>query len=251
MKLQTAATQVALRTSQLIRAGTSKGRGGGLCAINEPVWYRVVLTNPPTSAILPRARQLKEYIEKQRPNVQSQKDNGFYLTRCKYKYSTNGGHLYKMPKIKYVEDQIRRLFYSNHPWELARPRSVLESNGKTHVGRDWSSLRQDGLRLSGESVVQRTLWLAEQPSYKKVNGNDWYNAYCQARLEFYRLRMEEHAEEMVAAEEAIMSGAVFGPSALEYGAAAEQRVIDQYINEAIEATQVKRAKLGSASSPKH
>ena len=39
---------------------------------------------------------------------------------------------------------------SDHPWELARPRVVLENDGKDFEKNDWSSISQPGRALNGE-----------------------------------------------------------------------------------------------------
>lgn len=59
--------------------------------------------------------------------------------------------LYRPTRIVHPEDKLRRDFYRDHPWELARPRMVLELDGQDARFRDWSKgLRQPGMALSGE-----------------------------------------------------------------------------------------------------
>lgn len=59
--------------------------------------------------------------------------------------------LYKPQAIKYQEDALRTTFYKDHPWELARPRIVIESDGMDYRLADWGKgLRQTGLPLNGE-----------------------------------------------------------------------------------------------------
>ena len=58
--------------------------------------------------------------------------------------------LFQPLKIKYEEDQLRKEFFRDHPWELARPRIVLEKSGKDFENYDWSRLQQPGRRLDGE-----------------------------------------------------------------------------------------------------
>ena len=58
---------------------------------------------------------------------------------------------YRPTAMVYPEDELRRDFFKDHPWELARPRLMLESDGKDARYRDWSKgLRQPGMALSGE-----------------------------------------------------------------------------------------------------
>lgn len=60
-------------------------------------------------------------------------------------------NLFRPTKIAYPEDRLRRDFYRDHPWELARPKLVLELDGQDARLRDWSrGVRQPGMALSGE-----------------------------------------------------------------------------------------------------
>lgn len=53
--------------------------------------------------------------------------------------------------ITYEEDDLRRTFFKDHPWELARPRIITEFDGQDARYVDWSTgLRQPGMQLSGE-----------------------------------------------------------------------------------------------------
>lgn len=234
MKLQTGATQVALRTSQMLQAG--HGRTGA--PILEPSWYRVVLQTPPTHQLYRRVRRLRAGSKE--PKVGEETRDGFFVTRNRQKHRVDAKHLYRLPELRFIEDRIRTQFYNNHPWELARPRSVIERPRPESF--DWSTMDQKNCRLTGESCVQRALWLARQPEYIKEHGKDWYDAYTQARLEFYRLRLREFAEQQVAAEEAVMNGAVFGPSTIEYQVQHEQNIIENFESEAIELTKERRSR---------
>lgn len=60
-------------------------------------------------------------------------------------------NLFRPTSIVHPEDQLRQDFFRDHPWELARPKLVLELDGKDARYRDWSKgLRQPGMALSGE-----------------------------------------------------------------------------------------------------
>ena len=58
--------------------------------------------------------------------------------------------MFKPQLIEYEEDRLRREFYGDHPWELARPRVVLENDGKDGQRCDWSRIQQLGRPLNGE-----------------------------------------------------------------------------------------------------
>lgn len=61
--------------------------------------------------------------------------------------------MFKPQAIVYEEDRLRLQFYGDHPWELARPRVVLENDGKDGQKCDWSRIQQPGRQLNGERWV--------------------------------------------------------------------------------------------------
>jgi small subunit ribosomal protein S23 len=99
--------------------------------VQEPIWYKVVESIPP-SEILTRPLPPQHRI----PNLNAKK----------------ASRLFQPQQLSYPEDALRREFYKDHPWELARPRMVIEMDGKDALRCDWSKgLRQRGMPLSGES----------------------------------------------------------------------------------------------------
>lgn len=61
-------------------------------------------------------------------------------------------HIFRPQRITFPEDKLRRTFFKDHPWELARPRIAVELDGKDARYVDWSrGLRQPGMVVSGES----------------------------------------------------------------------------------------------------
>jgi len=72
-------------------------------------------------------------------------------------------------------------------------------------------------------VVQRQLWLRHNvPDITPAQ------AYDQARKEFYNLRLQEDVERRVAKEEAMSTGAYFGPSALDIGRQLEDKEYERW-----------------------
>ncbi|KAK0634943.1 mitochondrial ribosomal protein S25-domain-containing protein [Bombardia bombarda] len=139
-------------------------------------------------------------------------------------------NLFRPTKIVYPEDQLRRDFYRDHPWELARPRLVLELDGKDARYRDWSKgLRQPGMPLSGECVVQRQLYLMENGN-SETNGKrlSKERAYDIVRKEFYKLRHQEDVERRIAVEEARMVGGYFGKSDVQVGMELEDKEYESW-----------------------
>ena len=58
--------------------------------------------------------------------------------------------LFRPQTIRYEEDALRKEFFKDHPWELARPRLVIEDDGKDSQKLDWSRIEQPEKALSGE-----------------------------------------------------------------------------------------------------
>lgn len=98
--------------------------------VAEPPWFKIMSSVPPAESLVrtitPRHRV---------PNPKAKKPK----------------KLYRPQSIRYPEDALRTNFYKDHPWELARPRVVLELDGKDHQHCDWSrGIRQPGVPLTGE-----------------------------------------------------------------------------------------------------
>ncbi|PWW78990.1 mitochondrial ribosomal protein [Tuber magnatum] len=182
--------------SQMLEAGRLQ---------EEPAWYRVVGSIPPTTSLVrtipPRLKERKNpWTKNHRPS-----------------------RMYMPQKIEYPEDKLRTQFYRDHPWELARPRILVENDGKDYLKYDWSKMRQRGKPLDGESVVQRQLWLRENEPVMTAE-----RAYDIARKEFYNLRLQEDIERRIAIEEARACGATFGKTYLEIGIEIEEKYLEQW-----------------------
>jgi small subunit ribosomal protein S23 len=101
-----------------------------------PPWFNVTQIIPPSSI---GVRSLP---------VQHTK---FGQQKAKRKPSTK---MFRPQTIVYEEDSIRQKFFGTHPWELARPRVVLEDDGRDAFRWDWSSLKQKGRMTDGERYVK-------------------------------------------------------------------------------------------------
>lgn len=96
-----------------------------------PVWMNVMDKIPPT-----------ELLTRPRPTAHQDPDPRMRRPR----------RIFRPQKITFPEDELRRNFFKDHPWELARPRVVVELDGKDAWGVDWSKgLRQPGRQVTGES----------------------------------------------------------------------------------------------------
>lgn len=99
-------------------------------AVAEPPWFKIVKAVPPAESLVRTVAVRHRMLDAR---------------------ATKPKKLYRPQRITYIEDALRTSFYKDHPWELARPRIVLESDGKDNRLCDWSKgLRQPGLPLTGE-----------------------------------------------------------------------------------------------------
>lgn len=99
--------------------------------VQQPVWYKVVESIPPSETLVrPIPPQHKT------PNPKTRRPS----------------RLFQPQELVYEEDELRSTFYQDHPWELARPRMIIEMDGKDLQRYDWSKgLIQPGMPLCGES----------------------------------------------------------------------------------------------------
>ncbi|CDK29445.1 unnamed protein product [Kuraishia capsulata CBS 1993] len=231
MKIQQNAFTVLERTSDLLRSRM---------LTEQPLWYKVVANNPPQWDLTRKVR-LENLQQAQEADLT--KKSSTALLKTKLKPSQVKNHLLKTRKLTYIEDELRSLFYDQHPWELADPKSLIENEATLNAKYDWSKMVQLYKKLDGESVVQRTLYIkANQPETTIIE------AYDQARHEYYRLKMNEDIENSVTLEESTMFGAVFQKTPLEYGYEEEQKVLEKWRVDAIQQTEILTSSRESATS---
>ena len=193
---------------------------------DKPAWLDVVADIPPAQ-VLTRKQPIQHHLTQTRTrslrNGRTEQYSQIAVQK-KSKSATTNRHLFSPMKLRYEEDVLRKQFFSDHPWELARPRVVVETDGNQHKNADWSKgLIQPGIPLSGESVVQRQLWLLENlPDITLAQ------SYDVARKEFYTLRRQQETRDRIAAEEARHMGARFGMSYNQVSMKIEGEVYDNW-----------------------
>ncbi|KAF3491881.1 mitochondrial 37S ribosomal protein RSM25 [Arthroderma uncinatum] len=192
---------------------------------NEPCWVNVLRDIPPSSVLvrnLPQQHTLTRQRVKTIPG--KSKPQIVVETRpSRRPKSKKPSRMFQPVKMEFEEDLLRREFYRDHPWELARPRVVLETDGKDHRNQDWNKMQQDRKRADGESVVQRQLHLLNTvPDITKEA------AYDIARREFYKIRLQEDVERRIAQEEARATGAYFGLDMITVGMELENQEYDRW-----------------------
>ncbi|KAK7511137.1 mitochondrial 37S ribosomal protein mS23 [Phyllosticta citriasiana] len=169
-----------------------------------PPWYNIVADYPPAQTLV-------------RPLQRVGRPQDFR----KGKNAKKPSKMFQPMPLRYEEDRLRLEFFSDHPWELARPRVILEDSGNDSKHWNWEQIEQCNKPLDGESVIQRQIYLRRQGATKG-------QAYDIARKEFYEKRTDEDIERRIAKEEALAVGAYFGNSPLEYGMLLEDRAYDDW-----------------------
>ncbi|CAD6505078.1 BgTH12-00577 [Blumeria graminis f. sp. triticale] len=185
----------------------------------EPPWYKIIGQFPP-GEIMTRTQPVQHQSPKVHPRTRKP------------------SKMFRPQKIEYEEDKLRQEFYRDHPWELARPRIVLENSGNESYEYDWSKIEQETKQLDGESVIQRQLWLMNN-----VDNMTRSMAYDIARKEFYNLRHTEEIERRLSKEEALYTGANFGPGPNEWGMGLENKTFEswkEWASRKIEEIELKR-----------
>ncbi|KAK2858542.1 mitochondrial ribosomal small subunit component [Arthroderma sp. PD_2] len=190
-----------------------------------PCWVNVVANIPPSSVFvrnLPQQHPLTRQRVKTLPG--KSKPQTVIETRPTHRpKSKKPSRMFQPVKMEFEEDQLRREFYRDHPWELARPRVVLENDGRDHWRQDWNKIQQERKGVDGESVVQRQLHLLNTvPNITKED------AYDIARREFYKVRLQEDVDRRIAQEEARATGAYFGPDMNTIGMELENQEYDRW-----------------------
>jgi small subunit ribosomal protein S23 len=128
--------------------------------------------------------------------------------------------------IHYIEDDVRRQFFRDHPFESFRPVTLVESGNVADEhpinGKEWTRLRQRGRNPTAEDVVKFTVNL------HKFHEIPLSQAYARAVAQFRSLRGEHHIATTTAALEAEAYGAIFPPTAIEQGFVKEQKQIEAW-----------------------
>ncbi|KAL6449466.1 RSM25 37S ribosomal protein S25 [Candida maltosa Xu316] len=242
MKIQTEATNVLHRASAYLKSGLLK---------NKPLWYDIVAKYPPKHNLtrIPHMHRQQNPDDKRAtasPKTTSTTSKKHFKTReSTIDMKSRNNDIHRIPKLKFIEDKLRNVFYEQHPWELARPKNLIENSGDDISKCDWSHMLQLNKPLDGESVVQRTLWFLTNSK----NNNHNNEAYDKARFEYYRLRMSEEMESHVAREESTMYGGIFVNTNIKWNLGKEQEYIDDWTVIAQERTQVMEANMNRSAAP--
>lgn len=126
------ASQVHRQAARLLRSKYLK---------EEPAWYQAVLAYPPIPlpSRAPPSRSAFD-LPPQRVHERASKNKRY-------------GTPQPLP-VHYLEDDVRRQFFKDHPFEAFRPVSLVEGGGVADehpiIGKEWTRLRQRGRNPSAE-----------------------------------------------------------------------------------------------------
>jgi small subunit ribosomal protein S23 len=141
------ASQVHKQVSRLTRSGFIK---------TPPVWYEAVLEHPPLPLPPREPPSRTSYDSSSCPSSSL----GSTATATPKKAQAQGTS--RPLPITYVEDEIRRQFFRDHPFEAFRPRTLTEAgaieNEHPISGLKWTRLNQRGRNPSPEEYVGPILW---------------------------------------------------------------------------------------------
>ncbi|KAH7930523.1 hypothetical protein BV22DRAFT_1054653 [Leucogyrophana mollusca] len=179
------ASQVHKQAARLLRAEYIK---------REPAWFKAVLDHPPLP-LPPKAPPVRAEIEERlerrhlRPNAKLRPPKNHPLP------------------IFYLEDEVRRQFFRDHPFEAFRAVSLVEGGAVEDEhpikGKEWTRLGQRGRNPTPEDAVHFAVNLHRHHSMSLSV------AYARAVAQFRSLRSEHDVATTFARMEAEAYGAVF------------------------------------------
>lgn len=228
------ANQVHQQVSRLMRAEY---------ITKEPVWYQAVLQYPPLP-LPPRAPPARTEYDHRTPVPSVIPGQPIHMRRMKSK---------PLP-IRYIEDDLRRQFFRDHPFEAFRPTTLVEGARieppHSVNGEGWTRLRQRGRNPSPEEYVLFCIRISTPlsslmnlpPSLElsairfAVNLYQHHDlniseAYLRAVAQFRALRSEHHIATTYATLEAETFGAIFENMEIENAFEKERKALELWKQE--------------------
>lgn len=137
------ASKVLQQTSRLLEAKLIKDR---------PAWFQAVIDNPPLP-LPPRAPPQRNQYDLPVPKSSTHHSPTAHHTPSKHLRTPKPRPL----PVHYIEDDLRRQFFKDHPFEAFRPVSLAEQGQIEEEnpinGEEWTRLRQHGRNPTPEEYV--------------------------------------------------------------------------------------------------
>ncbi|KAF7721736.1 mitochondrial ribosomal small subunit component [Apophysomyces ossiformis] len=205
-------TALARNVSNLIKGNLIK---------EPPLWLPVLQAIPPGPSII-RSQNPEVNISAQTALEKewTVKDT---LTPARHKQKHLKTRAPRPRAIVYPEDRLRKQFYKDHPFELAKPKILVEDDSGLNR-TDFSQLLLPGMdpnEIDGETVIKYQLHLMtnEKMSERK--------AYAKATSEFYEIRAQQEERERQAQQKMDqVLGTLRARKWTERGLYLEQRALD-------------------------
>lgn len=126
-----------------------------------PEWIDVVRDVPPTQ-VLVRNQTPQHQLVRQRVKTDPKTSTPRVVlsTQEKPVKPKKASRVFQPVEMKFEEDQLRKEFFRDHPWELARPRILVENKGADFKEHNWERLQQPGKQLDGERYVVGFYWFS-------------------------------------------------------------------------------------------
>ncbi|KAG2182289.1 hypothetical protein INT43_007216 [Umbelopsis isabellina] len=160
-----------------------------------PTWFAAVQAVPPGPSVI-RAQNTEVNIAGQ-TNAEKQFGQANRLPAHSINRHKQKNLKTRAPKprpIVYPEDRLRRQFYKDHPFELQRPKLLVETTDGINR-TNFSQLLLDGMhpaQVDGETVIKYQLHLMVSQNMTERQ------AYAKATSEFYEIRAQEEEEKRLA-----------------------------------------------------
>ncbi len=204
----------------------------------EPAWFQAVLDNPPLP-LPPKAPPPRTSYDLQPPRSSSSS----HTQSLKHTIAQNPRPL----PVHYIEDELRRQFFQDHPFEAFRATTLLEAaviqSEHPIRGVNWTRLRQRGRNPTPDeyvcllTVVRPLTQLTSRALLSAiryaVNLHEYHgmaltSAYSAAVAQFRSLRSEHHIASSIALLEAESYGIEFGPTQVEITYSKEEKALDSW-----------------------
>ncbi|KAH8835786.1 mitochondrial ribosomal protein S25 [Flagelloscypha sp. PMI_526] len=199
-------SQVHNRVSRLLQ-------GGHPALEAHPIWYQSVLKYPPLP--LPSKAPVSRSQFDALPAIPSVAEGGSRPLRAKK---------VEPEPIYYLEDDIRRQFYRDHPYEAFRPKTLVETekieDPHPVQGKAWVRLRQRSRNPTVEDAIQFAVNLHHHHDVSVSS------AYARAVSQFRALRAEQQCATLFGIMEAEEFGVVWGPTEIQLSFMKERRYLE-------------------------
>lgn len=145
-------------TALRVRQSALRQKAAGKTA-KLPEWVDVLGEIPPSQVVVRKQPEQHRLIRQRlRQDSESSKPRVVYEVQEKHIKPKKASRMFQPMQIRFEEDQLRKEFFSDHPWELARPRILVERSGRDFEHHDWSRIQQPGKKLDGERYVLYVLF---------------------------------------------------------------------------------------------